>query len=250
MVAAALAVLGMILALAVVPAQGRPRSGAGAEGQVPSQPQATVPAPAEDPDPARFAADFEAFAEYDAKNSAPKDAVLFVGSSSIRLWPTAERFPGLTVINRGFGGSHISDVNHYLDAAVLKYSPAVVVFYAGDNDIQAGKSPDRIVADYRHFVMRVHAARADTDIVYIPIKPSLARWDKWPLMQEANGAVQKLGSSNPRLHYADVVPGMLGSDGRPRPELFVEDGLHMTRLGYDIWTDVVGRTLDAVLRRR
>ena len=225
-------------------------SPAHAQGPAGAQTPGQSQAPAADPDPVRFAADFDAFADYDRKNSTPKDAVLFVGSSSIRLWPTAERFPRLTVINRGFGGSHISDVNHYLEAAVLKYAPAVVVFYAGDNDIQAGKPPQRVVADYQQFVRRVQAARADTDIIYIPIKPSVARWDKWPLIQETNAAIRTLGDANPRLHYADVVSGMLGTDGRPRPELLVEDGLHMTPLGYDIWTDVVGRTIEAVLQTR
>jgi lysophospholipase L1-like esterase len=202
-----------------------------------------------DPDPARFDEAIAAFVEYDSKNSAPADAVLFVGSSSIRLWPTAERFPRLTVINRGFGGSHISDVNYHLDATVLKYAVDIIVFYAGDNDIQAGKTPARVLADYQQFVERVHAAKSETDIIYIPIKPSVARWDKWPVIQEANAAVRTYTEGNPRLHYADVVPPMLGADGRPRPELLVEDGLHMTPLGYDIWTDVVSRSIDALSRR-
>ena len=203
-----------------------------------------------DPDPARFDAEIQAFVEYDRKTTPPAGGVLFVGSSSIRLWPTAERFPRLTVINRGFGGSHISDVHHYLERTVLPYSPDIIVFYAGDNDIQAGKTPARVLADYQQFVERVHAARAGTDIIYIPIKPSLARWDKWPLIQEANAAVRRYAEGNPRLHYADVVPPMLGPDGRPRAELLVEDGLHMTPLGYDIWTDVVGRSIEAVLHAR
>jgi len=92
------------------------------------------------PDPARFAAEIERFAASDRQHAVPADGVLFVGSSSIRMWPTAESFPGLPVINRGFGGSHVSDVNHFAERVVLKYSPRVIVFYAGDNDVAAGKS--------------------------------------------------------------------------------------------------------------
>jgi lysophospholipase L1-like esterase len=196
-----------------------------------------------DPSPARFAAAIQAFADLDAKNSTPSDAVLFVGSSSIVRWPTAERFPGLSVINRGFGGSHISDVNHYLQDTVLKYAPAVIVFYAGDNDIGGGKAPARILADYKSFVHRVHTARGSTEIVFVAIKPSLARWAQWGTMQQTNAAVRAYADTNPRLHFADVAGPMLGADGRPKPELFVEDGLHMTAAGYDIWTDVIGRLI-------
>jgi lysophospholipase L1-like esterase len=202
-----------------------------------------------DPDPARFAAEIQAFALQDAKSTPPRAAVLFAGSSSIRLWPTANRFPGLTVINRGFGGSHISDVNHYVRQTVLKYNPRIVLLYAGDNDIGAGKAPDRVLRDYQAFVAAVHGAQAETDIVFIAVKPSLARWALWPAARALNDLVEDYSASRPRLHYADVATPMLGADGRPKPELFVEDGLHMTPAGYDIWTDVVGRMLTALTGR-
>src|SRR3990170_8119764 len=88
-----------------------------------------------DPDPLRFEPDVLAFEAWDRQNSPPRDAVLLVGSSSIRMWPTAESFPELSVINRGFGGSHASDVNHFAERIVLKYEPRTIVFYAGDNDV-------------------------------------------------------------------------------------------------------------------
>jgi len=205
---------------------------------------------AADPDPARFDEAIDAFRTWDEKNTAPEDAVLFVGSSSIRLWPTARRFPAQVVINRGFGGSHISDVNHFFDDVVEPHRPAVIVFYAGDNDVAGGKSAGQVLGDYREFVDRVRDLRSDTDIVYVPIKLSLARWDQRETQQAANEAVRDLSAGSPRLHYADIVPPMLGEDGRPRPELFVDDGLHMTPAGYDIWTEVVGRMLADVRLRR
>jgi lysophospholipase L1-like esterase len=196
-----------------------------------------------DPDPARFAAEIKAFEERDRKDTPPTGALLFVGSSTIRLWPTAERFPGRVVINRGFGGSHVSDVNHYLQQTVLKYRPRLVVLYAGDNDVGAGKSAERVRGDYQAFVERIRAAEPDTHIAFLAIKPSLARWTLWPAMKAANEAVRSYSATVPRLHFIDVATPMLGADGRPKPELFVADGLHMSPAGYDIWTAVVSRSL-------
>jgi lysophospholipase L1-like esterase len=203
-----------------------------------------------DPDPARFTDDIRAFEELDRRNTPPKQAVLFVGSSTIRLWPTADRFPRLTVINRGFGGSHISDVNHFIDQTVLKYAARVVVLYAGDNDIGADKAPSRVLADYQAFVRRVHAAQPDTDIVFLAVKPSLARWTLWQKALALNDLVRAYSATRPRLHFVDIAPPMLGADGRPRPELFVEDGLHMSTQGYDIWTDILTRALEPILGPR
>ena len=208
--------------------------------------QAQTPA---DPAPTRFEAEISAFAELDRKNTPPKGAVLFVGSSSIKRWPTADGFPSLTVINRGFGGSFIADVNHYFDQTVRKYAPSVVVFYAGDNDLGSGKAPDRVFADYQTFVDKLHAAKPDTDIVFVAIKPSLARWKLWSTMKAFNERVRTFSASRPRLHFVDVAPPMLGANGQPRPELLVEDGLHMTQAGYDIWNELVARVVLPLVKK-
>jgi lysophospholipase L1-like esterase len=196
-----------------------------------------------------FESEIRAFEKWDRQNSAPKEAVLFVGSSSIVRWTTAVSFPNLTVVNRGFGGSKIADVNYYADRIVMKYSPEVVVFYAGDNDIDAGRMPAQVLRDYQTFVDKVAAARPDTQILFISIKPSLARWNQWPAMQQANDLVRAYSATRKNLHYLDVSPPMLGGDGRPRPELFVSDGLHMTPAGYAIWTELVGRALEPMLKQ-
>jgi lysophospholipase L1-like esterase len=193
-----------------------------------------------DPDPARFKAEVEAFRQWDTKNAVPVDGVLFVGSSTIRLWPTATRFANLPVINRGFGGSQISDVNHYIEDVVLKYRPAVVVLYAGDNDINAGKTPERVASDYQAFVTRVLAARRDTRVIFLAIKPSPARWALWARMQEANERIRSYSLGvGPQLIYVDVASPMLTSTGQTQPHLYVEDGLHMTPAGYDMWTRIL-----------
>jgi lysophospholipase L1-like esterase len=193
-----------------------------------------------DPDPTRFEAEVDAFRQWDTKNAAPADSVLFVGSSTIRLWPTAQHFVDVPVVNRGFGGSQISDVNYYIDDLVLKYRPEIVVFYAGDNDINAGKTPDRVVADYRTFVTRVLAGRPDTRIVFLAIKPSPARWALWAQMRDANERIRSYSLGfGPQLIYVDVATPMLTSAGQTQSHLYVEDGLHMTAAGYDLWTRIL-----------
>jgi lysophospholipase L1-like esterase len=199
------------------------------------------------PDPSRYEDAIRSFEVWDSKNSVPESAVLFVGSSSIRLWTTHDCFPGLPVINRGFGGSHISDVNHFADRIVLPYKPKVIVFYAGDNDIAAGKSPQRVFDDYRRFVGLVHARLPKTRVIFIPIKPSLSRWSLWPQMNEANAMIRDFSEKDNRLYFVDTATPMLGRDGRPRAELFVEDGLHLNAGGYKLWTEVLAPIVDQAM---
>jgi lysophospholipase L1-like esterase len=200
-------------------------------------PAADTAAP--DPNPTRFDADNRAFETWDRKNSFPHNAVLFVGSSSIRMWPTAESFPGLAVINRGFGGSHVSDVNHFAQRIVLKYRPRLIVFYAGDNDIAADKSPRQVFDDFQALVQLVHERLPEARVIYLPIKPSLARWARWPQMQNVNAQVEQLARTDQRLVYVNTATPMLGADGRPRRELFLDDGLHLNDNGYKLWTKVL-----------
>lgn len=192
-----------------------------------------------DPDSARFKSEIAAFTAYDRENTAPKDAVVFVGSSSINMWKTAECFPDVAVINRGFGGSQASDVVHFAQKLVLKYKPRVIVFYAGDNDLASGKTPEQVAGDFEKFVAKVHAKLPNTEIIYLPVKPSLARWNIWPKMQETNALVAKFAKGQQHVTYIDTATPMLGPDGKPRPEIFLSDGLHMNAQGYAIWTNLV-----------
>jgi lysophospholipase L1-like esterase len=196
-----------------------------------------------DPDPSRFENDILAFEDWDRKNAHAHGAVLFVGSSSIRMWPTAESFAGLPVINRGFGGSHISDVNYFAERIVLKYKPQTIVFYAGDNDIEAGKPPQQVFNDFQAFATLVHQRLPETRIVYLPIKPSIARWSKWRQMQAVNSRVDRLAQNDTRIVYVDTATPMLDDDGKPRGELFLDDGLHLNGAGYKEWTEILAPEL-------
>jgi lysophospholipase L1-like esterase len=203
--------------------------------------------PPADLDPNRFAQEIKAFAEGDSKNAVPTEPVLFVGSSSIRLWRTHECFPDLPVINRGFGGSQISDVLHFADRIVLPYKPKVIVFYAGSNDIAAGKSAQRLFEDYREFVRLVHASGPAARVVFLGINPCRSRWRLWPEMKKANELIQEFCRGDPRLVFADFGASFLGADGTPDSSLFLNDQLHLNAKGYAVWTKALAPVLQKIL---
>ena len=203
-----------------------------------------------DPDAARFKHEINRFMAWDKKNSFPDRAILFLGSSSIRMWPSAEYFPELKVINRGFGGAHISDVNYYYKKIVLKYSPRLIVFYAGDNDIAAGKSISQVLEDFRKFINRVGQDLKGAKILYLPVKPSPSRWQFWQKMNTFNMRIKKLCGQRENLIYVDTASPMLGNDQRPRKKLFISDGLHLNKKGYDLWTSILKSYIFDLLKIR
>ena len=180
-----------------------------------------------------------AFEAWDAKNSFPADGVLFVGSSSIRMWRTQESFAKLGVINRGFGGSQISDVNRFAKRIVLKYEPRLIVFYAGDNDIAAGKRPEQVLKDYTAFIKIVHDALPRTPIIYMAIKPSGSRWSLWPKMDKANSVIRQLCVKDTRLFFVDGASPLLGENGEPDDKFYLDDKLHLSADGYKVWTKLL-----------
>jgi len=191
------------------------------------------------PHPQRWQPDMDNFARQDAQQTPPQGAILFVGSSSIRLWDIQKSFPDLTTINRGFGGSFLVDSEYYADRIILPYAPRTIVLYAGDNDIASGKSPDMLLADFKSFTAAVRRTLPQTAILYIAIKPSLARWNLWPQMNAANTLIRDYCAAAPRLHFIDIAAPMLDSNGQPRPELFQPDGLHLNDEGYRLWTAIL-----------
>jgi lysophospholipase L1-like esterase len=188
----------------------------------------------------RWDADIAAFEAKDRTNPPPRDAIVFIGSSSIRLWKTLEQdFPEHKVINRGFGGSETGDSVHFADRVVLPYRPKLVVMYAGGNDINSGKTPERVAANFKAFVEKVQAKLPHTRIAYISIAPNPARWAQVDRVKRANDLIREFTKASPDLTFIDVFPHMLGEDGQPRPEIFGEDRLHMNERGYALWTKLV-----------
>ena len=186
------------------------------------------------------------FEEADKLSPPPQNAIVFIGASSIVRWNLKESFPelGAQAINRGFGGSLAADSVRYADRVVIPYKPRMVVFYAGDNDVEANHTPAQIAGDFAAFEQKVHAALPDTQIVFISIKPSIRRFPWIEQIKGANALVREYCATHPHLTFVDIVPQMLGEDGKPRKELLVADGLHMTPAGYKIWNDAMRPILE------
>jgi len=188
----------------------------------------------------RWEPEIAAFEAADRVQYPPPGATVFIGSSSIRAWKTLEEdFRGMPVVNRGFGGSQMEDAGRYVDRIVVPYLPLAVVLYEGDNDIAAGKSAETVAEDFDRFVAAVRADLPLVPVYVISIKPSLARWKLWLEMKRANELIRRKCDQARRLFFIDVAGPMLGPDGTPRPEIFIEDGLHLNRRGYDIWTRTI-----------
>lgn len=194
---------------------------------------------------ADWEADMQRFAATDAIAMPPKHAVLFIGSSSIRFWETlATDFPGVATINRGFGGSQVRDSTWYADRIVVPYAPRMIVFYAGENDIESGRSPQQVHDDFDAFVARVRRDLPRVRIAYISSKPSPLRAHMMQAEREANALIAA-DAARLKVQFIDVFTPMLDANGQPRGELFREDRLHMNRTGYELWTRVVAPYLPA-----
>lgn len=187
-----------------------------------------------------WAQDMRRFAAEDAATPPPTSPVLFTGSSSIRMWEDlAADFPGVPVLNRGFGGSQVRDAVWYADSIAIRYRPRMVLLYAGDNDLHAGRSPAQVAADFRAFVARIRRDLPDVPIAYISIKPSPSRAHLLSRMRDANARVRADAARLDRVAFIDVFTPMLDASGQPRGELFVEDRLHMNRSGYLLWRSII-----------
>ncbi len=189
---------------------------------------------------AKWESGIAAFEQKDRTSPPPKNALLFIGSSGIRLWTSlAADFPGHQVINRGFGGSQIADSTHFADRIIFPYEPRMIFLRAGGNDLAAGKSPGQVFEDFKEFVATVHAKLPETDIAYIALNPSIARWKQADKEKELNSMVEEFVRQTPHLKYIETFSMVLGPDGKPRPELFIADRLHFNAEGYKLLKEVV-----------
>ncbi len=193
---------------------------------------------------AKWEKEISAFEKLDQENPPPKHGIVFVGSSSIRMWKTvAEDFPQHRVLNRGFGGSQMSDAAHFADRIVLPYEPRFIVVYSGGNDINANKTAEQVCGFFKEFVANVRAKQPDVPIAYISIAGNPKRWAQVEEVKKANALIEAFTKEQPGLKFIDVFHEMLGADGLPRPEIFLPDRLHMNAGGYKLWTQIVGKHL-------
>ena len=193
--------------------------------------------------PDKWTADIAKFEASDAAHAPPTGAVVFVGSSSIRLWESlAADFPGVTTINRGFGGSELADSVFYAERIVIPYHPRLVVVYAGENDLAdtiAPKSPETVLADFRAFRAKIHAALPQAKIIFLSIKESPSRLRVREQVRAANQLIAADCATDQRCTFVDVATPLLDAAGNYRLELFRADKLHLNPAGYAIWTKVL-----------
>ncbi len=204
-----------------------------------------IVARAEPPPVNRFEKEIAAYEAADKHSPPPQGAIIFTGASGIRLWKTlAEDFPGLTVINRGFGGSQLSDSIYFAERIVIPYHPKAVVIQAGGNDLNAGKTPEQVLADFQAWAMKVRAALPDVRLVYLGQGPSPARWAQREKQQQANQLVRDYIANEKNMFFVDIWAACLAADGEPRPELYVADKLHPSAEQYQIRAKLIRPSLE------
>jgi lysophospholipase L1-like esterase len=206
-----------------------------------TQPAQETPSPQATPDRfAKWEPEIAAYEAADRENPPPKRGILFIGSSTIRLWKTlAEDFPDHKIINRGFGGSEIVDSTHFADRIIIPYEPKQIFLRAGGNDIHGGRLPEKVASDFAAFVRVVHGRLPKTEIVYIAVNPAPARWGENDKYRDLNRRIREMALEMPRVCVVDAYDISLTAEGRARPELFVDDKLHFNAEGYKVLAERV-----------
>ncbi len=185
-----------------------------------------------------WADEINAFAQQDKEQGVTEGRILFTGSSSIRMWNLDKYFAGMQTLNRGFGGSEISHAVRYFDRLVTIHEPSVIVFYAGENDIANGKSPEQVFQDLKLFHNLIQESLPNTKLIYISAKPSPLRWQLWPKFQQLNRLIEEYTQIRAKITFLDISKPMLLDDS-PREELFLPDKLHLNHYGYEIWSELL-----------
>lgn len=189
--------------------------------------------------------EIQVFKQQDSVQMPPQNAILFVGSSSIRMWDNLqEMFPKHTVINRGFGGSNLLDLKRYLSDIVFPYQPKQIVIYSGENDIASDtvQAPE-VLERFKDVFQNIRQELPQVPIVFVSIKPSPSRIKYKPIMEESNQFIKKYLATQSNTNYVDVYTPMLHRNGKPKPEIFIQDSLHMNQQGYQIWREKIKPSL-------
>lgn len=189
---------------------------------------------------ARFEKQVRLYEESDRANPPPPGAILLAGDSQFFRWKTLhEDLPGYTIVNRGIDSFQLHHVLHYFDRLVLPHKPRLIILHVGGNDVHNGKSPERLLADFKTFVDRIRAALPDVPVVFSSITPGPGRWDEAPQRKEANRVIKDYVATQPDLRFVDLWDAMLTPAGQPREDLWVEDRVHPNRAGYQLRVQIM-----------
>ena len=189
-----------------------------------------------------FFDEVQAYRKQDSISVPPRNAILFIGSSSFRLWKNMQDdFPGYTIINRGLGGSSLPDIIHYADEMIFAYKPKQIIIYCGDNDLAASDTvtAETVVKRFGDLFELIRNRKPGIPVVYVSIKPSPSRERLLPAMMLANKMIKEFLKTKPHTAFADVFSEMMSSDGKIRTDIFLEDKLHMNAKGYAIWIKTI-----------
>jgi len=196
------------------------------------------------PEPNRFEDEIRIFELIDHFEPQTEKSILFTGSSTIRKWGSiGDDLPGLNIINRGFGGSSMKDLNHYSERIVFPYKPSSIFVYEGDNDIAGGTSPEEFIDDCIKFIRACDQHLPETEIYFMSIKPSPARWQNWKEMQKANNMLAELVGQYENVHFIDISRILLNENGSPKKNIFETDRLHLNKKGYELLSEVLSLVL-------
>ena len=166
--------------------------------------------------------------------------IVFTGSSSIVGWESLlADFPDKKILNRAFGGSQTFELVHFFDRIIEPYRPRQVVIYSGDNDIAAGKTPEQVLSDFKVLFSKIKRSSPRAVVTFISIKPSPSRKQFMPAIVKTNKLIGDFLAEKNKTSYVDIYNPMLTSEGKPRPELFKSDSLHMVQAGYDLWKGIL-----------
>ena len=194
--------------------------------------------------PEKWEKDIAAMKIRDSEFPPKEGAMLFVGSSSIRLWDLGTSWPDVATINNWFGGSTLPDAIFHFDRLFKPYKPSAIIIYSGENDMNKGASPQTVADSFKKLTDLIALAHPGIQVFYISMKPSVARWKIWPEIQKGNAAIAEICKSEDHLHFIDIAPVMLGETGAaPSADWFKEDGLHLLPHRYEAWTEVINAHL-------
>jgi lysophospholipase L1-like esterase len=188
-----------------------------------------------------FWKDIQAFKKADSAQQPAKNAILFVGSSSFTNWKDVQDyFPGYTIINRGFGGSQLTDVIRYAYDIVLPYAPKQVVIYCGENDLAAATmTAEEVVLRFKTLFGMIRQNLPKATIDFISLKPSPSRQSRFAEFRKANAQIKAFLAKQSNTAFIDVFTAMLDKNGQPKAGIFLEDKLHMKPEGYRIWQSII-----------
>ncbi|MHA8065910.1 GDSL-type esterase/lipase family protein [Aquirufa sp. ROCK2-A2] len=196
----------------------------------------------------KFEAEIKAYEKQDSVAMPKTKQILFLGSSSFRLWKTFDQdLKGLPVFNRGFGGSTLEDALYYFDRMVVKYQPSWIFLYEGDNDLAKGQSPEFIEKEFVEFSERLSKKLPKTKLVFVAARPSLARVGMVDNQKDLNKRIEQLVSGKKNLYYLDMHSPFYLADGTLMQDIFVADKLHLNEKGYQIFASKIRTFIETII---